>query len=78
MNVKFDVAINHLHISHRETYDYVLSCSECKYQFDRLKKKTKKCKSTTNIPVNIFQIIKPTITGTDLSSDDLLLSATLK
>ena len=33
--VKMYVVINHLKISHKNIHDYVLSCWECKYQFDK-------------------------------------------
>ena len=42
-----------------------------KNQFDKLKKKPKKYISSINVPVDIFQIIKLTFTGYNLSSDDL-------
>ena len=47
-------------------YDYVLSCWEYKDQLDKLKETTTtttKYKSTINIPLDIFQIIKPVFTG---------------
>lgn len=39
---------------------------------ENVHKKKQKYKSTIKIPFDLFQVIKPVFTGTDLYSDDLI------